>query len=119
MKLAIIGSRGFDDYAFMLQKIHELIDINVLHTTVSGGAKGADNLAERFADDYDLKKVIFKPEYQRHGRAATFIRNRLIVDTADVLIAFWDGKSTGTKYTIDYAKKQQKLVHICQFDGSK
>ncbi|MDO4700541.1 MAG: hypothetical protein Q4A69_07655 [Moraxella sp.] len=63
--------------------------------------------------------MIFKPNYQRHGRAAAFIRNRLIVDTADVLIAFWDGKSTGTKYTIDYAKKQQKQVYVCQFDKSQ
>lgn len=118
MKLAIIGSRNFDDYEYLKKCIQELMDINTLTAIVSGGAKGADSLAEHFAQEYDLELMIFKPDYQRYQRKATFIRNRQIIDTADVVVAFWDGNSTGTKYTLDYAKKHNKPTHICHFEKS-
>lgn len=113
MKLAIIGSRTFKNYALMQEKIQQLVDINTISTIVSGGAKGADELAVQFANQHQIELVIFAPEYQKYARAATMIRNRQIVDYADVMIAFWDGKSTGTKYTINHAKKRNKIVHIC------
>lgn len=110
MKLAVIGSRSFKDYELMKPilikwKIEEI---------VSGGAKGADTLAERFADEHKIKKVIFKPDYAKHGKKAPLMRNRQIVDYVDRVIAFWDGKSRGTKYTIDYARKNRKKVNVIQ-----
>lgn len=97
MKLAVIGSRQFDDYDFLVDKINEYIDLSKITALISGGAKGSDSLAER------------------HNRAATFIRNREIVNHADIIVAFWDGKSSGTSYTIDYAKRQAKTLYIIQF----
>jgi len=110
MKLAVTGSRSFKDYESMKSilvkwKIEEII---------SGGARGADTLAERFADEHKIKKVIFKPDYAKYGKKAPLMRNRQIVDYVDRVIAFWDGESRGTKYTIDYARKNGKKVDVIQ-----
>ncbi len=52
------------------------------------------------------------PEYERYGRSAPLKRNLLIIDYADYVLAFWDGKSYGTKYVIDNCKKKNKPVRV-------
>lgn len=108
MKLAIIGSRDFNNF--------DLLESNVVKTTpsliISGGAKGADSLAEQYADKYQVEMLVFKPDWKQFGRGAGIVRNRQIVDAADHIMAFWDGKSKGTKSSIDYARITGKTVSI-------
>jgi len=109
MKVAIIGSRNLnieiDNYP---PKNISLI--------ISGGARGIDTLAEKYADKNGIPKLIFFPDYKRHGKIAPLIRNKQIVDNADIVIAFWDGASRGTKFTIDYANKcgKEVVVHFAK-----
>jgi len=105
MKVAIIGSRNLNI------KIKEYLpaDISVI---ISGGARGIDTLAEIYADKNGVQKMIFLPNYAKYGKTAPLVRNKLIVDNADLVIAFWDGNSRGTKFTIDYAKKQGKKAVV-------
>lgn len=116
MKLAIIGSRTFDDYVFFVEQLYIFCQKHNQKPTaiISGGAKGADTLAEYYAKQNNIPCIVFKPDYKRHGRGAAFVRNRLIVDNADSVLAFWNTTSTGTKYTIQYAQKQNKAVHIIE-----
>ncbi len=79
---------------------------------VSGGAKGADTYAREFAERKGIKFIEFLPDYKRYGRSAPLVRNRLIIDCCDEVLAFWDGKSKGTKYTIDYAERKGKPIKI-------
>jgi hypothetical protein len=102
MKVAVIGSRSFQDKKLLEMELSK-IDITEL---ISGGAKGADNLAENYAEANNIPVKIFLPDYDRFGRGAPLKRNHHIVDAADQLIAFWDEKSKGTKYTIDLARKK-------------
>ena len=108
MKVAVIGSRGLT--------INDLGKYLPENTTeiVSGGAKGIDTCARNYALSHDLKLTEFLPEYNKYGRGAPLKRNLQIIEYADVVIAFWDGKSRGTKYVIDNCKKQgvQLDVHI-------
>jgi len=106
MTVAIIGSRNITNI-----KIENYLptDISLI---VSGGAKGIDTLAEKYADKNDIPKLIFLPDYKKHGKIAPLIRNRQIVDNADIVIAFWNGFSSGTKFTIDYAKKCGKKIVV-------
>ncbi len=71
-------------------------------------------MAEHYATEHDIELMVFLPDYKTYGRGAAFVRNRLIVDNADMVLAFWDGESTGTQYTMDYAKKQNKSVVLIQ-----
>ncbi len=104
MKLLIVGSRsiqGFDLSPYIPSDID---------TVISGGAGGIDSLAEQYADLYRLSKYILRPRYDLYGRAAPLKRNRQMVDMADAVLIIWDGRSKGTKYTLDYAKKANKQV---------
>lgn len=66
---------------------------------------GADKLAEKYAKHYDIPTKIFLPDWNQFGKSAWYIRNKLIVENADIVIAFYDGASKGTKLTIDLVKK--------------
>lgn len=109
MRLAIIGSRNCPpvDIASYLPFVPD--------TIVSGGAKGADTYAKEYALKNDIPISEFLPDYRKYGRKAPLLRNLQIVDNCDFLLAFWDGTSRGTKFTIDYAEKRGvplKIVSI-------
>jgi len=114
MKLLICGSRSikeFDPAPYIPQDC-ELI--------IAGGAKGVDTLAEKYADSHGIPKEIVLPDYAKYGRyAAPRKRNIIMVDMADAVLAIWDGKSTGTKYTIEYAKKQKKPITIIMVESEQ
>ena len=99
MKLAVIGSRSLTDLDIspMIPEGATLI--------ISGGAEGIDTLAERYADGRGIPKMIITPDYSLYGRSAPLVRDRLIVDNADAVVAIWDGESPGTAYTVNYAKE--------------
>lgn len=110
MKLAIIGSRNCPplDIEAQLKYIPD--------TIVSCGARGADTYAREFAQKHNLQLVEFLPEYDKYPpKIAPLERNKLIVDYCDCLLAFWDGKSRGTKYTVDLAVSKKKPVKIYNY----
>ncbi len=106
MKLLIVGSRKISDFDFS-EYVSSDID-----WIISGGANGIDALAEKYADKHRLSKMIVRPKYQLYGKAAPLKRNEEMVILADRILVIWDGKSKGTKYTIDYAKKQEKEIQV-------
>lgn len=111
MRLAIAGGRDFQNYALLETICNQLL----FDTVVSGGAKGADSLAEKYAWQYKKKLCIFLPDWNKYGRRAGLIRNKEIVSNADGVLVFWDGKSRGTQHTINLAKEQSKPLKIIQY----
>ena len=109
MKLAIVGSRSITNFDL---SPYIPTDTDVI---ISGGADGIDTLAEQYADTHRLSKYIIRPRYDLWKRSAPLKRNTEMVDMADAVLIIWDGKSKGTQYTLNYAKKQNKrwiLIHI-------
>ena len=111
MKLAIVGSRTFTNYDLLEQTVLEKFNIEDIEQIISGGAKGADTLAEQFAKKYNRPIVIFKPDWSL-GKMAGLLRNNDIINACDTVIAFWDGSSTGTKNSINIGTKLKKNVII-------
>ena len=105
MKVAVVGSRSISaiDIGKYISDGDEI---------VSGGAAGVDSCAAEYAKKNGLKLTVFLPQYERYGRAAPIARNKKIVDYADKIIAFWDGKSKGTLSVIKYAEKTGKQCEI-------
>jgi len=114
MKVAVVGSRNFNDYVRVKKAIDVIQSYVNIECIVSGGAKGADSLGAKYADENNIEKLIFLPEWNKYGRSAGFKRNKLIIEACDFCIAFWDGKSKGTKHSIDLAKKLNKGLKIIQ-----
>lgn len=116
MKIAFVGSRKFIDKDFVYFTVREHLRGRCLTTAeyefISGGAKGVDSWAEESAKQMYAKCIIFKPDWNKYGKRAGFLRNQLIVNEADKLIAFWDGESKGTKHSIDLAIKKGIPVNI-------
>lgn len=106
MKVAVVGSRDIKDI-----NLGEYLKDDVTEI-VSGGAKGADALAREFAIEHGIKLTEFLPEYNRYKRGAPLKRNIQIAEYADKVLAFWDGKSRGTKFVIDYCKNNNIPVEV-------
>ena len=111
MKVAVIGGRTFNDYELVKETLTKL-DITLL---ISGGAKGADSLGERYANENKITTLIFKPDWERHGRGAGMIRNTDIVKNSDIVVAFWDGSSKGTLDSIRKVEKLNKGLMIIKY----
>jgi len=111
MIVGIVGSRDFTDYAYFT-KIVSVIPISLI---VSGGAIGADSLAERYSIELNIPLVKHKPNWDMFGKAAGMIRNKLIVDQSELVIAVWDDKSRGTKHLIDITTKANKKLIIVHY----
>ena len=79
---------------------------------ISGGARGVDASAREYAQRHGLKLTEYLPEYSKYGRSAPLKRNLTITENADLVLAFWDGLSRGTKYVIDNCKKRNIPVEI-------
>ena len=113
MKIAIVGSRSL---------INVSIDPYIPKDTkeiVSGGAKGIDSLAAKYANEKKLKLTEFLPLYEKYGRAAPIVRNKEIVNYADKVIVFWDGSSKGAASVIRYAKEIKKVTEVILINQKK
>ena len=108
MKLAIIGSRGV-----IAKNMEQYIPKNVTEI-VSGGAKGVDTCAREYALEQGIRLTVFLPEYEKYKKGALLKRNLQIIDYADEVLAFWDGKSRGTKFVIDQCQKRNKKVTVIE-----
>jgi predicted Rossmann fold nucleotide-binding protein DprA/Smf involved in DNA uptake len=115
MKLAIVGSRSFTDYEALEKELDSICESVKVTCVVSGGAKGADSLGQRYAESKGIDTQIFLPDWEKHGKAAGFIRNKDIIANSDFCVAFWDGKSKGTLSSIELAKKQGIPVKVVEF----
>jgi len=108
-KIAVIGSRDFKNKVLVDETMQKLLSkYNITHI-VSGGAKGADTLGVQWANKQKIETIVFNPNFKKRKNAYHF-RNRQIVKESDIVVAFWNGHSTGTKYTINFAKTLEKEV---------
>lgn len=106
MRVAVIGSRGLqvnDLGKYLPDEVTEII---------SGGARGVDTSARKYAMEHGLKLTEYLPEYDKYGRSAPLKRNITIIENVDLVLAFWDGSSRGTKYVIDNCKKRNIPLKI-------
>ena len=118
-KVIIAGSRGFSNYKLLREECNKFLRekrkaCNII--IVSGHARGADVLGEKYANDEGFTLEIFPAQWKKFGKAAGFRRNEQMGEVADALIAFWDGKSHGTKHMIDLMNEKNRLVRVVEYE---
>lgn len=116
MNVAIVGSRTFDNYQKLKTELDNLQVKCPINKIISGGARGADSLAARYANANQITLLEYIPDWKTHGRKAGILRNYDIVREADMVIAFWDGISKGTKHSIGLGQRLHKDVIIYKFE---
>jgi len=119
MKLAIVGSRSIDDEAWAWEKIDKFIQEHIVFPLViiSGGSKGIDSFAQRYASSKGYDYIQYLPLHQvdratKYFPAHFHARNRQIVDNSDKILVLWDGTSRGTENTIYYAREKSKPTMV-------
>jgi len=117
-KVVIAGSRGFSNYKLLKETCDKYLrEKKKTHNIViiSGHARGADSLGEKYASDEDLDLEIYPADWKKYGKSAGFMRNEQMADIADAVIAFWNGESHGTKHMIDIAEEKGLNVKVVNY----
>jgi hypothetical protein len=115
MKVIIAGGRDFTDYELLKEKCDKILSSQKEIKIVSGNAQGADYLGERYAKERGYNLILFPADWKKYGKAAGPIRNTQMAENSDSLIAFWDGKSRGTKHMINTATKLGLKVRVVSY----
>lgn len=113
-KVIVAGGRDFTDYELLKNTLNKFKELVPYFEVVSGNARGADSLGERYARENNLPIKSFKPNWNL-GKAAGILRNEEMGDYANALIAFWNSVSPGTKHMINYAHKKGLLVKVVKY----
>lgn len=136
LRIIIAGGRDFNDYEYLNKSVTEILfdlgyrnvvtgitreNVKKMIEFVSGAARGADSLGEKYAKECGYTVKRFPADWNTYGKRAGYIRNEQMAKYAmrdnsyGVLIAFWDGKSRGTKHMIDLANKHGLEVHVVRY----
>lgn len=128
IRVIIAGGRDFDNFPLLMNNCIEILSEETKEDDsidkiriVSGNARGADRLGEEYAriSHYDVSR--FPAAWDIYGKSAGYRRNAEMAKFASeegnvgVLIAFWDGKSRGTKHMIDLAKRYGLKVYVVNY----
>lgn len=114
LKVIVAGSRSFDNYELLKEKLDFYLKNVKSPVIVSGKARGADTLGERYAIEHKLPAESYPADWSK-GRNAGYIRNELMAKNADALIAFWNGTSKGTEHMIKTMKALKKPVRVVRY----
>lgn len=112
LKVIVAGGREFDDYDRLCTVLDNMLPADEELEIVSGGAKGADRLGEEFAHTRHISLKIIRANWDKYGKQAGHFRNEVMAEYADMLVAFWDGKSPNTSHMINEARKHGVKVHV-------
>ena len=119
-KRCVAGSRTFSEYVIMEKVLDALLStIPEPVTIISGGAHGADTLAERYAKEHGIPLEVYPANWKIDWKRAGFIRNTQMACIADELVAFWDGQSHGTAHMIEEMTKRGKPVTVFDIHGER
>lgn len=117
INLAVIGSRTFVDSKRLWTDLDNIR--SVIRCIVTGGASGADAMAESWANDRKVPCIVIYPDWEKYGKAAGPIRNKEIIENCDEVLAYWDGKSKGTQHALALARREEKVIHLMRFDAER
>ena len=120
----VVGTRTFTDYDLFCNILDKILSSKNEKTIiiVSGGANGADKLAEKYASDHNYHLIVFPAEWNEYGKKAGYVRNEKMHEYIASkkergVVAFWDGKSKGTAQSFKLARKYGNQLMVKRYDS--
>jgi predicted Rossmann fold nucleotide-binding protein DprA/Smf involved in DNA uptake len=115
MNVAIVGSRNFHNYDLFLKHVNDFIEkYDFPDKIISGGAKGADTLARRWAEEYGVTIKEYFPNWSL-GRCAGPLRNKDIITNSTHMLAFPSKDGSGTQNAIKLAKEKGIKIIVIHY----
>jgi hypothetical protein len=108
IKLAIVGTRSYQDYKEFKYYLEEFQKDKCVKQIITGCANGADDLARRYAREKGIDLEVKEANWKKYGKGAGPIRNARIARECDYMIAFWDMNSHGTRNALLLAERLGK-----------
>ena len=116
MKVIIAGGRDFNNYPLLKEKCDIILSkVKEDIIIVSGTAKGADLLGERYAVEHNYQIVYFPANWRLYGAGAGPIRNKEMAEYGDSLILFWNGVSKGSADMLKKAEAKGLKTRIIKY----
>lgn len=113
LRVLVCGSRSWTDFDTIYYRLSSLVRDYPDVVIVEGGAKGADTIARQVAEDFQVDTEEYLPDWEKYKKQAGFKRNIQMLETKpDLVLAFWDGKSKGTRHIITEAKERGIEVEV-------
>lgn len=105
MRILVCGGRDFNNLKLVYTTLDRIKDKYIVSHIIQGGARGADRLAKRWADETELSCLEFPADWAKYGKRAGFVRNKQMLDEGhpDLVVAFPGG--SGTQMMIKIAKE--------------
>lgn len=115
-KVIIAGGRDYNNYPRMAAKMDKLLEEqHPCVTIISGGAKGADALGERYATQRGYPLITMVANWEKHGKRAGYLRNQDMLAITTATVCFWDGSSKGTTHMIDITRASGKPLRVIRY----
>lgn len=115
-KVIIAGTRDFNNYHLLKMKLDKILsNITDDIVIVSGKARGADTLGEKYAKEKGYQIAEFPADWEKFGRSAGYKRNVQMAEYADACVCFWDGRSPGTKHMINIANQYKLQIRVVKY----
>lgn len=119
MVIGVIGSRDFENARkVVFDTLARVCGSKNVEGIVSGGARGPDKLGAEYARKHSIPVIEHLPDWDKHGRSAGYIRNADIVRDSTIILAFYDGTSSGTKHSMTLAHEAGKKVYVVDSEGN-
>jgi hypothetical protein len=122
LRIAVVGCRQYDNYDFFSERfVHYVNELKELYPGrpfefYSGGAPGIDSMIEDYCADHGYTFTAIDADWDKHGKAAGFIRNQQLAERVGVVLVFWDGQSTGTKDMRDRCFELRRRVRTVRIE---
>ena len=115
-KVIVAGTRDFNNYHLLKTKLDKILsNITDDIVIVSGKARGADTLGEKYAKEKGYQIAEFPADWEKFGRSAGYKRNVQMAEYADACVCFWDGRSPGTKHMINIANQYKLQIRVVKY----
>lgn len=118
----VAGSSSFRNYELLKEKCDYYLSGKMKTNNVvilSGTSNNTKEMITRYCVENGIVSEQFEADWHIYGKDAHRICSAKMIEKANAVIAFWDGRSTYTKMLVDMAKEIHIKTAVVPFKAEK